>query len=152
MAPSGKLTTLYSFCAQTKCADGEDPQAGLVLGTDGWLYGTTVLGGTAGAGTIFRINPGGALKTLYSFCGKPNRADGERPFAALVLGTDANFYGVTDSGGADGYGTIFKITQGGALTTLHSFNGTDGANPLGGLCQATDWEFLRDNYCGRRQQ
>jgi uncharacterized repeat protein (TIGR03803 family) len=141
MTPGGKMTSLYSFCAQTNCADGDDPQAVLVVGNDGDLYGTTALGGTGDRGTIFKITPGGALTTLYSFCGKTNCTDGEGPFAPLVLGTDGNFYGVTNYGGAYNSGTIFKITPAGTLTTLHSFDGTDGSGPLGGLCQATDGNF-----------
>ncbi len=141
MTPGGKMTSLYSFCAQTNCVDGDDPQAGLVLGTDGDLYGTTALGGTGNRGTIFKITPRGTLTTLYSFCSEANCADGESPFGALILGTDGNFYGITDYGGAYNSGTIFKITPLGALTTLHSFDGTDGSGPFGGLCQATDGNF-----------
>src|SRR5215467_9815788 len=54
LTSGGKLTTLYSFCQQNNCADGANPAAGLALGRDGHLYGVTVEGGTANAGTIFK--------------------------------------------------------------------------------------------------
>ncbi len=68
ITPSGTLTTLYSFCSQSGCTDGLEPEAVLVQGTDGNFYGTTIFGGTNGEGTVFKITPGGQLTTLYSFC------------------------------------------------------------------------------------
>ena len=70
-------------------------------------------------GTVFQITPGGALTTLHSF----NVSDGANPVASLVQGSDGNFYGTTSHGGASGSngGTVFKITPGGALTTLFNF-------------------------------
>jgi uncharacterized repeat protein (TIGR03803 family) len=143
----GKLTTLYSFCAQTNCADGAIPDVGLVQGTDGNFYGTTFYGGTGdnctnGCGTVFKISPGGVLKTLHNF----DLTDGSHPAAGLMQGTDGRFYGSTSQGGANnsctgGCGTVFKITAGGKLTTLHSFDSTDGAGPFAGLVQGTDGNF-----------
>ena len=73
------------------------------------------------------------LTTLHSF----NGADGLSPDAALVRGSDGNFYGTTALGGANSKGTAFKIDAAGTLTTLHSFSGfpTDGAVPTAGLVQ-----------------
>jgi uncharacterized repeat protein (TIGR03803 family) len=56
----------------------------------------------------------------------------------LIQATDGNFYGTTSGGGANNDGTVFKITPSGALTTLHSFEGTDGVTPEAGLVQATN--------------
>ena len=67
ITPSGTLTTLYSFCSQSNCADGADPYAGLVQGTDGNFYGTTYSGGSLRHGTVFKITPSGTLTTLHSF-------------------------------------------------------------------------------------
>src|SRR5580700_6157164 len=92
LTPNGVLTTLYSFCAQPNCADGGDPTAGLVLGTDGNFYGTAD-GGVYGHGVVFKITPKGKLTTLHSFCAEANCADGATPFAGLVQATDGNFYG-----------------------------------------------------------
>jgi uncharacterized repeat protein (TIGR03803 family) len=141
ITPSGTLTTLYSFCSQSGCTDGENPYAGLVQATDGNFYGTTVGGGANGDGTVFRITPTGALTTLYSF----DITDGETPPAGLVQATDGNLYGTTAYGGANGGGTIFQITPSGTLTTLYNFCSqsgcTDGQNPWAGLVQATDGNF-----------
>ena len=103
ITPAGQLTTLYSFCSQTNCADGELPYAGLVQ-AGGNFYGTTVEGGANGFyGTIFEITPAGQLTTLHSFA----YTDGADPTAGLIQATDGNFYGTTEGGGANGRGTAF---------------------------------------------
>ncbi len=106
ITPTGTLTTLYSFCTQSGCADGDNPAAGLVQGTDGNFYGTTTGGGANNGGTVFKITPTGTLTTLYSF----DFTDGRTPFAGLVQATDGNFYGTTVSGGASADGTVFSLT------------------------------------------
>ena len=147
ITPSGTLTTVYSFCSQNGCADGEVSGSALVQATDGNFYGTTVFGGANGNGTVFKITPSGTLTTLHSFCSQTNCGDGEYPTGALVQATDGNLYGTTYGGGANlHYGTVFKITPSGTLTTLYSFCSqtgcTDGANPYyAGLVQATNGDF-----------
>jgi uncharacterized repeat protein (TIGR03803 family) len=138
ISTSGKLTTLYTFCSQTNCADGGSPQAGLASSANGVLFGTTSYGGTNFAGTIFRITPAGKLTTLYNFCSKPNCADGSYVQSPLTLATNGNYYGATESGGANNWGTVFEVTPEGEFTTLHSFSFIDGAAPVGGLVQASD--------------
>ncbi|MFI5181052.1 MAG: choice-of-anchor tandem repeat GloVer-containing protein [Thermoanaerobaculia bacterium] len=130
--------------------------ANLVQGTDGNFYGTTYVGGAFGYGTVFRITPAGSLTTVHSFMG----SDGQNPYAGLVQGSDGNFYGTTYQGGASkkeifvfsdtfyGYGTVFKITPTGTLTTLHSFSGSDGGYPYGGLVQGGDGNFYGTTYQG----
>ena len=136
---AGALTKLYDFCSQPNCTDGSNPNGGLVQATDGNFYGTTSAGGASGGGTVFRISPSGVLTTLYSFCYPPNCPDGSGPGGGLVQATDGNFYGTSGiGGGAQNDGTVFKLTPAGTLTTLHSFDETDGARPMGGLLQATD--------------
>jgi uncharacterized repeat protein (TIGR03803 family) len=136
ISASGSLTTLYSF---TGGNDGFFPGAGLVQGIDGNFYGTTEYGGTNGQGTVFKISTGGSLTPLYSFTGA---SDGGVPEAALVQGSDGNFYGTTSIGGTGGYGTVFKISAGGSLTPLYSFtDGADGANPSAGLVLGSDGNF-----------
>jgi uncharacterized repeat protein (TIGR03803 family) len=138
ITPAGSFTTLYSFCTQTGCPDGQQPN-GLVEGSAGGFYGTT---GT----TFFKITPSGALSILYTFCVQSGCPDGTDAQGPLSQGTDGNFYGVTEYGGLSGCngeecGTIFKITPGGALTTLYSLNGTDGGYPAAGLLQGTNGDF-----------
>jgi len=149
---SGTLTTLYSFCSQTGCTDGENPYAGLVQATNGNLYGTTWGGGTNGRGTLFKITPSDTLTTLYSFCSQSCCTDGENPYAGLVQATNGNLYGTTYGGGANGGGTIFKVTESGMLTTLYGFCSqsgcTDGENPNVGLVQATDGSFYGATFNG----
>ena len=134
ITPYGALTTLHSF----NYTDGWDPRGSLVQGNDGNFYGTTFQGGAYEKGTIFQITTNGTLTTLLSFDG----TNGSLPYASLAQGTDGNFYGTTKGGGTnydggsfDGYGTVFKITTKGVLTTLHSFHGFgsgqgDGPNSL----------------------
>jgi uncharacterized repeat protein (TIGR03803 family) len=148
ISTSGALTTLYSFAEGN---DGGYPSAGLVQGSDGNFYGTTEYGGTYGYGTVFQISTTGALTSLYSFTGTN---DGANPVAGLVQGSDGNFYGTTSVGGTfgsavGGYGTVFKISTSGALTSLYSFTGTnDGANPQAGLVQSSDGSFYGTTYNG----
>jgi uncharacterized repeat protein (TIGR03803 family) len=110
----GKLTTLYSFCAQTPCTDGYNPVAGLIQATDGNLYGTVPSGGdpmTEG-GTIYKITTGGSFGTIYSFT-----TEGEQPTATLVQDTNGELYGTTSLGGTstacqNGCGTVFSLSVG----------------------------------------
>jgi uncharacterized repeat protein (TIGR03803 family) len=104
ISPSGGLTNLYSF--GTVSNDGKFPSAGLVQGSDGNFYGTTIQGGAYGNGTVFRISPSGGLTNLYSFGTVSN--DGFYASAGLVQGSDGNFYGTTTFGGIDNNGTVFK--------------------------------------------
>jgi len=133
ITPAGQLTTLHAF----NRADGACPTFGVTLGRDGNLYGTTSAGGpSADFGVVFRLTPAGAYSILYAFTGG---TDGGYPEASVVQATDGNFYGTTPAFGADGWGTLFRISADGTFTLLHAFTGgTDGASPTGTLIQATD--------------
>jgi uncharacterized repeat protein (TIGR03803 family) len=141
----GKLTTLYNFCSQTKCADGSASYGPLVQASDGYFYGTTSASGAHSAGTVFKLTTAGKLTTLHTFCSLSNCKDGGSPTHGLVLATDGNFYGTTGEGGAYGGGTVFRITAKGALTTVHSFcaktNCVDGSYPYAGVIQGTNGSF-----------
>jgi uncharacterized repeat protein (TIGR03803 family) len=126
---------------------GAPPAAGLIEGSDGNFYGTLEVAAfpncpnyEGNCGVIFKITPEGAFTIVHSFDG----SDGAGPLAALIQANDGNFYGTTSGVGSRGVcsgtdcGTIFKMTPGGTLTTLHSFDKTDGMNPTAALVQGTD--------------
>ena len=102
---AGSLHTLHSFSGSN--GEGASPVAGLVQGSDGNFYGTTVLGGTHRKGTIFNIGATGNFTALHSFAGSPN--EGALPFAGLVQGSDGNLYGTTARGGTHRAGTVFNF-------------------------------------------
>jgi uncharacterized repeat protein (TIGR03803 family) len=158
----GALTTLHNFDS----SDGHSPLDALIQANDGNFYGTTEVGGppagcpgngSTGCGTIFQFTVNGTLTTIYTFCSQTNCSDGNFPAGPLVQGTDGNLYGTTYEGGNDstcdaphGCGTVFKITLGGALTTLHSFRMTDGESPVGGLLQSANGQFYATTRDGGR--
>jgi uncharacterized repeat protein (TIGR03803 family) len=146
ITPRGKLTTLYSFCSQSGCTDGQYTYGALVQGTDGDFYGTTQYDGVYGGGTVFKMTYSGTLTTLYSFGSQDG--DGANPIVGLLQAANGDFYGTTVYGGANGYGTVFKITPSGALTTLHSFDYTDGEYASAALVQATDGNFYGTTEAG----
>ena len=145
ITPSGTLTTLYSFCSRSGCTDGSEPYAGVIQAANGDLYGTTSSGGASNGGTVFKITPTGTLTTVYSFCSQSGCTDGSSPEAGLIQAPDGSLYGTTFGGGANDYGSVFRITPGGTLTTLYSFCSqsgcTDGINPHAGLVQDTNGDF-----------
>jgi uncharacterized repeat protein (TIGR03803 family) len=143
LSTNGALTTLYSFPGGI---DGENPLAGLIQADNGYLYGTTEWGGTNGGyGTVFQSSTNGAFASLYSF----NNATGANPEATLVQASDGWLYGTTYyGGGTNADGTVFKISTNGAFTSLHSFNGADGANPGAALIQANDGYLYGTTYGG----
>lgn len=143
-APGTTFTTLHSFNG----TGGSKSFAGLVQGKNGNLYGTTYFGGTKNDGEVFQITTAGKLTTLHSFCSTSGCGDGEYSYAVPVLGADGNFYGTTYLGGSKGDGTVFKMTPGGTLTTLHNFGGADGSEPLAGLAAGSDGNFYGTTNLG----
>jgi len=145
------FTVLYNF---TGGSDGGYPYAGLVQDATGNLYGTTTAGGAHLKGTVFRIEINGTETVLYSFTGG---ADGAYPYAELVQDTAGNLYGTTFEGGDlscnapyfTGCGTVFKVSKTGKESVLHTFTGTDGCNPDGGLLsdKAGNW-YGTTKACG----
>ncbi|MGA7379572.1 MAG: choice-of-anchor tandem repeat GloVer-containing protein, partial [Terriglobales bacterium] len=139
----GAFTTIHNF----DFSDGSSP-SGLIEAVDGNLYGTTFSGGansscgSPGCGTVYKISLDGTLTTIYNF----DSTHGASPISALVQATDKNLYGTTSAGGTStscglGCGTVFEITPQGVLTTLVSFDNTDGSDPYGALVQATGGNF-----------
>src|SRR5207249_2422070 len=122
-------TVLHSF---DPSSEGFYPTAGLVQGSAGNLYGTTLNGGASGAGTVYKLEPSGAFTVLHSF----NGSDGADPYAGLVQDSAGNLYGTTPYGGASGAGTAYHPQPSGAFTVLHSFDSSsEGYSPYAGLVQ-----------------
>jgi uncharacterized repeat protein (TIGR03803 family) len=146
MTTGGTVTILYTFCKLTNCTDGVFPQGGLVQGANGNLYGTTSGGGEYNAGEFFEISLGGGSPTvLHSFDYVTAGNLGSDPNSGVILGNDGNFYGVAYQGGTGpctfACGTVFKLTPAGALTTLHSLDGSPDGNGPWGLMQDTSGSF-----------
>jgi uncharacterized repeat protein (TIGR03803 family) len=126
--PTGKETVLYTFMGAN---DGSSPEAGVIRDSQGNLYGTTYLGGTAGAGTVFKVDPQGQETVLHNFAGGN---DGGLPIgASLARDSAGNLYGTTPQGGSTDFGVVFKINAKGNETILHTFSGSDGKIPYGTL-------------------
>lgn len=142
MTPAGILTTLHSFCSETYCLDGSYPEGRLTEASNGNFYGPADFGGTNGGGVIYKIASAGTFTVFYNFCSQPNCADGITP-VSVIQGRNGNLYGTTYGfrTNSNDLGTVFELTQGGALTTLHTFSGPDGANPQGALLQASNGNF-----------
>jgi uncharacterized repeat protein (TIGR03803 family) len=140
LTPEGAETVLHSFCFQGGCADGNEPESGLIFDAMGNLYGTTYYGGgTANAGVVFKLTPAGQETVLYSFCPKEGCADGWNPSAGVIFDLDGNLYGTTPFGGSEGDGVVFKLTPAGEESVLYSFCAqifnycADGALPSAGM-------------------
>jgi uncharacterized repeat protein (TIGR03803 family) len=141
-AASGTLTSLFSFSAKGN-PNGGNPASGLIEGSDGSFYGAAMTGGSStsplGYGTLFKVTSSGALTTLFTFNNIP---DGAGPASPPIEGSDGNFYGVTQSGTQHNFGTVYKLTPTGVLTTLYTFTGTgDGLTPSGPLVEGPDGNF-----------
>src|SRR5262249_10193767 len=120
ITPSGVVSRLYTFVGPGP-NDGGAARYGLIAGSDGGFYGTTLGGGTSDQGTIFKITTNGGFTRLYSFTGG---SDGRNPIGRLVQGSDGNFYGATVGGGStNDFGTVFRFSHNGVLTSLYWFTG-----------------------------
>lgn len=140
ITPPGTASTLHSF----DCDDGSLPN-GLTYGSDGNLYGTTGNGHGCGYGSVFKITPNGSFATLSG-------AVVDIPLGPPIQATDGNLYG-TACGlfycyiGTD-YGSIYKITPPGTLTTLYEFDQAYGAGPNPQLLEGTDGNFYGTTMYG----
>ncbi|HEX9160015.1 MAG TPA: choice-of-anchor tandem repeat GloVer-containing protein [Rhizomicrobium sp.] len=129
-------TTLYEFCGQANCADGNGPFAGLAQDTSGNLYGTTYFGGNAGDGVVFEFSSTSQYSVLYSFCAQTNCTDGSEPAAPVTLDSKGDIFGTAGRGGDGNFGAMFEIKRG-AYARLYSFCAlsgcSDGGYPYGAL-------------------
>jgi uncharacterized repeat protein (TIGR03803 family) len=130
--------------------DGGYPEAGLIEGSDGALYGTTFFGGSNDFGTVFRLSKDGNIYgVLHHFGG--TATDGTNPDTALVQGAGGALYGTTFFGGTNDAGTVFKVnTNGGGygLSRVFAKSGGDGQNPDAALMQASSGALYGTTYSG----
>jgi uncharacterized repeat protein (TIGR03803 family) len=147
ITPNGVFTLLHIFGASQ--FDGLDPGVELIQATDGNFYGTTVAGGTAGLGTVFRITPTGVETVLYSI---PSTPAGLTPLGALLQGADGNFY--CNDPIAPG---LLRIQADGTATIFATFNSSiyavgtlvqDSSGDIYGVTQGATREIFRVNSGG----
>jgi uncharacterized repeat protein (TIGR03803 family) len=158
MTPQGTVTVLYAFpydASSSTAPDGAYPTAGLIQGSDGYLYGVAQDGGAPiygcgalGCGTLFRISTAGAFTLLHQFChgdGCPTSSEGAAPMAHLIQLPNKSLCGTTAQGGIAGRGTLFCASTAGSVNTLYGFqpaNGTDGYDPVAALVVGPDGQTL----------
>ena len=141
------LTTLLTFDG----SNGANPRAGLIADANGDLFGTTAGGGANGHGTVFElVNNSGTytLTTLLSF----NGSNGTVPFAGLIADANGDLFGTTEGGGANNDGTVFELVNNSGTytpTTLLSFNGSNGADPIAGLIADANGDLFGTTDGGR---
>lgn len=148
ITPAGVETIIHSFSGP----DGNQPFGGVIQAKDGDFYGTTYLGGDNGQGVVFKVSSAGDFSVLWSFTGG---VDGQNPWCTLTQATDGNFYGTTQAIPVDSNtpeGTVFRITPGGVLTTIYTFQhgnpDIDGESPRGGVIQGSDGNLYGTTYAG----
>jgi len=127
----------------------------MAQGPDGNLYMTDQLDGEYGLGSVYNISPSGEFSTVFSFCAEGGGCvdTGALPDGGVTLGSDGNFYGTVQNGGAHGFGQVFKVTPEGVHTAVYNFT---GANPGDGgvpvypvfLVGSDLWGVQTSSYCG----
>jgi uncharacterized repeat protein (TIGR03803 family)/VCBS repeat-containing protein len=138
VTPSGAVTDIYDFTG------GQDQgrPTGMIQASDGTFYGGTSYGSAVNAfGTVFHYSLSTGLETLYSFTGGN---DGSQP-QNIVQGSDGTFYGAAYYGGANGDGTVFKMTPEGSLSAVYAFTDNDGSQPFS-LAEGKDGNFYGELY------
>jgi uncharacterized repeat protein (TIGR03803 family) len=160
---------LYSFCSQANCADGRQPNGGLIMDAAGNLYGTAAIGGSNtcssyphACGVVFKLapDPSGAGWTetvIYNFCSRTGCADGQLPLAGLVMDAAGNLYGTTAYGGNQWSGGVaFQLTPNPngswTETVIYTFcqrsSCADGAQPEGPMIMDAAGNLYGTTYQG----
>ena len=131
---------LHTFCSQSNCADGENPQSPPTQGIDGNLYGTAYAEGAHNGGVIYQITTAGTYKVLYNFCSyETSCPTGSNPMGALAQDAAGNFFGTTAFGGdTRNDGVVYEFTSKNQYKLLHKFDGTDGSVPQSAMALASN--------------
>ena len=146
ISPTGATKIVDTF-GPLHSSDGGGPQGALMQAQDGYLYGTTVFGGTSDTGTVYRFDPAtGTHQVIHSF-GPTGSGDGKGPYSALLEASNGVFYGTTGAGGASDQGSVFRILTGANSGTresvVYSFSGLGSGD---GRVPASDLMLGRDGY------
>ncbi len=138
LGADGVPAVLLDFSSAADPQGGTRPAASLIVGSDGWLYGTTVNGGAFSRGTAFRLSTQGRLVTLHHFRG--GKGDGQYPAGRLLQASDGQFYGVTTTGGPADRGVVYRLANTAGNTLLKRFDSaaSEGHAPTGALTQGQD--------------
>jgi len=144
-------TIIHQFGTGAPPNDGGGPEGSLILGSDGNFYGTTLRGGSANFGVVFKMTAGGVVTILHSFADGSVTNDGETPADPLIQGPDGTLYGTTSVGGSSQVGTVFKLnTDGTGYTILHRFQdgsvANDGAQPTNPPVIGSDGNLYGSTY------
>ncbi|MBK9064655.1 MAG: hypothetical protein IPL89_15895 [Acidobacteria bacterium] len=127
---AGVLTKVHDL------ASGQVSHAGLTLGTDGFLYGTSPVGGANSRGSVFRFDPS-TMPVVHQILHSFNGTNGSSPTTGLVKGAGGKLYGTTSEGGAGGYGASYAVDPAEApplnFTVFYADAGTEGAGPFSPL-------------------
>jgi len=134
VTPSGTATVLHAFAGPG--TESSTAYAGVIQGTDGALYGTSYFGGAKNLGTVYRVTLAGEYTNLFSFTN--DAKGGFFPYTGVTQAPNGDLYGTTLRGGDNDAGTVYRITTGGTLTSLVSFDGPNGKNPEGKLVVGPD--------------
>ncbi|MFZ0773028.1 MAG: choice-of-anchor tandem repeat GloVer-containing protein [Candidatus Sulfotelmatobacter sp.] len=135
LTPNGSgftQTTLYGF----PFADGDRPESGLVADASGNFYSTTLLGGGADVGSVFKLSPSGSESLLYSFSGKSDDGNNSVFPSSLILDSAGNLYGAAEETGSRQYGSVFELSPAAHGTyTEKNLDNLSGVidHPLGNL-------------------
>jgi len=142
VSKTGKETVLYSFTGEL---DACFPYGTLVNDSKGNLYGTTL---GCGYGTVYKLSKRGILTVLHDFKCTAG-GDGCYPYAGVIRDKKGNLYGDTVSGGtAGGAGAAYELSRNGTMTLLHSFTGSDGQSPYGGVIRDKNGNFYGTTVFG----
>jgi uncharacterized repeat protein (TIGR03803 family) len=128
---TGSSVVLHSFDG----TNGSYPGAGLTLATDGNYYGTTVYGGSADIGVLYKITAAGTYTVLHQFTGG---SDGSYPYGPPIEARDGSLYGTTSGVPNSNASTIYKLTRSGSYSVVYTFDQVTSGNSAYGLTQGSD--------------
>lgn len=140
ISSTGEFTVLHHFSS----ADGGSVGL-LIQASDGNFYGTIYENGASNNGAIVKITSTGTVTTFYSFAGGQ---DGSQPQGGLLQATDGNFYGTLNQEGANGGGTLYRVTPDGVFTKLHDFSVETGWYPQNTPMQHTTGKIYGTAHAG----